>query len=222
MFQDSITLLYGKSRTGKTSRMVDGLRGEDRVCLVDAKCQQLVHLRDFVHLWPSLGDGGKWLDCVVTDFFRAHIAKPFRCVVHCREYQEKNLELLAGLLLVVKNCVVAVDELGLFIPPGPAGALARKTTALIVSGTHDGIRFVGTAQRPSLVHRTARANTPRVLIYRMTDDDDVRLVSKMLPADLAGQVASLPDYVCIEWSDYHPPFVDYSYQGKLAAVIPAR
>lgn len=224
MFSDSLTLLYGKSLTGKTARMVHELADDDRVVIVDAKCNQLVALRGYVHLWPGLSENKVpvWSDREVVCFFREHLLSPFRVVVHCRSFQREHLELLCGLVLAVKNCVLAVDELGLFIPPGAAGVLPPQITSVIVSGTHDGIRFVGTAQRPSLVHKTARANAARTLIYRVTEADDVVLVGKLLPDVLAEKVSTLPDYCCIDWADARPAFLDYSYQGKLAAVIPAR
>lgn len=214
---DTCTLLFGKSLTGKTARMLHELRDEKRVILVDPKCAQLVKLKGWKHVWPVYNEEGEcWADSKVSDSLRPVVNGSFRICFHLRNHHQESLELLCRIVMAVKDCLVAVDELGLFVPPGPAGALPNSVTAVAVSGTHEGVRLIGTAQRPSLVHRTLKANNSRLLIYRTTDSYDLEAIVRWLPQGWTEQqVSGLPDYVCIDYRDGHEPFVDSSLAGKL-------
>jgi hypothetical protein len=217
-----LELAFGKSFTGKTARMLHEVRAVSRLLIVDPKCAQLVSLPGFVHLWPkySVKPSG-WSDSSVVDYFRAkRCAKKFRAVVHVREHFKPQLELLCYLLRSVKDCTLFVDELGLFIPSGSPASLPPAITSAMISGRHEGLRFVGTAQRPALVHVTARANAERVRWFRMTEPNDLDAAAGHLPKDLVLTLPSLPDYVCIESTDGGLPFRDESQVGKLTNVIP--
>jgi hypothetical protein len=217
--RDSLTLLFGKPWTGKTERMLHELREEPRVVLVDPKCSQLVRLRGWEHIWPEVSldvgsAGGRfWIDDRVLRSLSP--SKPFRTIVHFRNFHRIQLELLSRIAMWVKNCVVAIDELSLFVPPGPAGALPPNITSVVVSGSHDGLRIIGTSQRPSLVHGTLRANANRILMYRVTEPADVEALRAYLPLDFRDVLPRLPDFVCVDWHDGRPCFVDYSLRGKL-------
>jgi hypothetical protein len=214
-----LTLIFGKSWTGKTVRMLHELRDEKRVVLVDPKCSQLAKLRGWVHLWPEFDVQQKlWSDDTLSKAFRAVKDCDFRIMVHFRHSHRQCLELFSRMVLAVRHCTLAVDELGLFVPPGPAGALPRNITSVVVSGTHDGVNLIGTAQRPTLVHGTLRANSDRMLFYRVTERLDIDLVETYLPPGF--QVEQLPDHVCIDWRDGKVPFVDSSLAGKLGRILP--
>jgi hypothetical protein len=208
-------LNFGKSFTGKTARMIHEIKSELRVVLVDPKCAQLVKLKGYDHLWPYFHeDEGRWLGKDFTQYFSRRLTVKFKVVVHFRSFFREQLELLCILLASVKGVTLAVDELGLFIPPGPAGALPPAITSLAVSGRHEGIKFTGTAQRPSLVHGTVRANAEVTHWYRITERYDVEVARKYMSDAFADALPSLPDYVCIETSDRKPAFCDESFVGK--------
>ena len=76
----------------------------------------------------------------------------------------------------------------------------------MISGRHEGLRFCGTAQRPALVHVTARANAERIRWFRVTERNDLDAARDYMPGPLADSLPRLPDYVCIETSDGSPPF----------------
>lgn len=214
-----LTLIFGKSWTGKTVRMLHELRSEPRVVLVDPKCSQLAKLRGWTHLWPSFDvEQGMWADDQLSTAFRGVKDSSFKIVIHFRYSHRESLELLARMVLAVKHCTIAVDELGLFVPPGSAGALPRNITSVVVSGTHDGINLIGTAQRPTLVHATLRSNADRMLFYRVTERYDQDLVRTYLPDGF--DVGSLPDQVCIDWQDGKAPFIDATLAGKLGRILP--
>jgi hypothetical protein len=224
---ESLTLLVGKSFTGKTARMLHELRDEPRVILVDPKCAQLVNLRGWVHLWPDYDEESEmWKDRVLLDYFlqlsnppdgtvRSPYRVPFRCVVHFKHHHRDCLDLLCRMVDAVQNCVLAVDELALFCPPGSSWSLPQNVTSVAVSGTHKGIRVMGTVQRPTLVHRTIRANASRILFYRVTEGEEIDAVLKYMPRDWQTSPETLPDYVCIDWRDGKIPFVDSSLVGRL-------
>lgn len=219
MLVDPLVLIFGKSLTGKTARMLHELREEPRVVLVDAKCSQLAALPAWRHLWPEYNAGlEKWTTTDLTRFFAAALDQPFRSVVHFKTYHRENLELLCYLVERVKCLVLAVDELGLFIPPRQA--LLPNTTSVLISGTHKGVRVMGTAQRPSLVHATAKANASRMLFYRITEQNDLDDTRTYLPQDLHGQLETLPNYACIDWADGRDPYRDETLVGKLAGLLP--
>ena len=151
-----LELLFGKSFTGKTARMLHEVQAVPRLVIVDPKCAQLVKLKSFDHLWPRYSQKPRgWTDGAVVDYFRAmRGAERFRVVLHVREHFREQLELLCVLLRAVGHLTLCVDELGLFIPSGGPGSLPPAITSAMISGRHEGLSFAGTAQRPALVHIT--------------------------------------------------------------------
>jgi hypothetical protein len=176
----------------------------------------LVNLKGFEHVWPrySVKPRG-WVGLSPVDYFRAARArKRFHVVIHVREHFREQLELLCMLLRAVGDLTLCVDELGLFIPSlGPS--LPPAITSAMISGRHEGLRFAGTAQRPALVHVTARANAERIRWFRVTERNDLDAARDYMPAELANSLPRLPDYVCIETSDGSPAFRDESLVGRL-------
>lgn len=211
-----LELFFGKSFTGKTARMLHEVRAVPRLVIVDPKCAQLATLKGYDHLWPqcSLKPRG-WTDGSVVEYFRKkRDAERFRVVLHVREHFREQLELLCLLLRAVGDLTLCVDELGLFIPStGPS--LPPAITSAMISGRHEGLSFVGTAQRPALVHVTARANAERVRWYRITERNDLDSARDYMPRALADSLPSLPNYVCIETSDAGAAYRDESMVGKI-------
>jgi hypothetical protein len=216
-----LELFFGKSFTGKTARMLHEVRAVPRLCIVDPKCAQLATLAGFEHLWPQFSAKPRgWSDSSVVEYFRPLVrrgkrgGKPFRVVVHVRENFKEQLELLCVLLRAVGNMTLCVDELGLFIPSvGPS--LPPAITSAMISGRHEGLSFAGTAQRPTLVHITARANAERIRWFRVTERNDLDAARDYMPRALADSLPRLPDYVCIETSDAGAAFRDESMVGKI-------
>ena len=85
----------------------------------------------------------------------------------------------------------------------------------MISGRHEGLTFAGTAQRPALVHITARANAERIRWYRITERNDLEAARNYMPQALADSLPSLPDYVCVETSDGADAFRDESLVGRI-------
>lgn len=217
MLIDSLTLYFGKSWTGKTARMLHDLREEQRVVLCDPKCAQLETLKRWDHFWLDYNEeGNRWTDSAAPFF--EYLAKRresfFRVLLHFRYAHPQNLELVCQLFSSIKDCVIAADELALFIPPFPP-KLPRWTGSVVISGTHDRIRFYGTAQRPSLVHPTVRGNATRMFLFRMTLPHDLEAMRAYLPESFCVQLSNLPDHTPICWADALPPFIDCSLAGKL-------
>lgn len=215
--KDSLILVFGKPWVGKTERMLHEIRKEKRAVLIDGKCSQLTRLSGWEHCWPEMDAEGKlWCDARVAAAFKGKPA--FRIIFHLRNHHRVQLELLSRVLMAVKNCTVAIDELSLFVPPGPAGALPPNITSVVVSGSHDGLRIIGTSQRPSLVHATLRANANRMLIYRITERNDIEALKGYLPEAFVDFLPKLFDYECIDWCDGREAFRDRSYVGKLSTL----
>lgn len=222
-----LELFFGKSFTGKTARMLHEVRAVSRLVIVDPKCAQLVSLPGFDHLWPvySKKPAG-WTDRSVTDYLRRyHLTARgrlrvrgagFRVVIHVREFFREQLELLCILLRAVGNLTLCVDELGLFIPSGAPSSLPPAITSAMISGRHEGLRFCGTAQRPALVHVTARANAERIRWFRITERNDLDAARDYMPRALADSLPRLPNYVCIETSDGGTPYRDESLVGRIS------
>lgn len=216
-----ITLYFGKSWTGKTARLLYDLRGARRVLLVDPKCEQLARLHGWSHIWPNYDSEKKvWADDRMSRALAATKGCDFRLVVHFRNHYREQLELLCRMVRAVKDCVLAVDELGLFIPPGPAGALPPNITSVAVSGSHEGIVFFGTAQRPSLVHATVRSQASRMFFFRVTEKAELETAARYVGPSF--NLSSLPDHCCIDWADGREPFLDGDLAGKLGHVLPGR
>ena len=225
-----LELFFGKSYTGKTARMLHEIRNEPRVVLVDPKCAQLVDLKGFDHFWldgfiPGKNQNpGTWPagDNNPSSYFRAFAGsdamgrpKKFRVVIHVREHFTGQLNSLCLLMRAVRNLVLAVDELGLFIPAGSAARLPAAITTAMVSGSHEGLIFCGTAQIPSLVHFIAKSNASRIRWFRVDEKNSIADALIYMPRELVDSLPSLPDYVCIETSDKAPAFRDESMVGKI-------
>ncbi len=208
---DSVSYYFGKSYTGKTARLLHELRNESRVIFLDGKCSQLVKLAGWHHFWPQLSDGGRWIRGPWYDFLLD--TRSFRIMFHFRSEHNENLELSCRVALSLKNCVLACDELGIFLPLGARPG--AELQSVVISGSHDGLKFAGTAQRPSLVHPTARANASRMFLFRMTEQNDLDVMRTYLPPDFYSSLPSLPDYTPILWADGFPPYIDCSLAGKL-------
>ena len=222
--RENTTLIFGKSYTGKTVRMFWQLREEDRVLVADPKCSQLVKLSGWRHFWPRyLLEANAWADSAdLLNYLRERRERRrIRCIVHFRSFYKQNLALLCALAMAVKDLVLAVDELALFAPPGPPDMLPASTTALVVSGTHDRVRFISTAQRPCAVHNTPRAIVEHMMIYRVTEPNDLKMLAAYLPAELVDALPGLPDQVCIDWTDFRPAFIDRTLVGRLGELLPA-
>jgi hypothetical protein len=216
-----LELFFGKSFTGKTARMLHEVRAVPRLVIVDPKCAQLAKLKGFEHLWPQYSKKPRgWTDGSVVDYFRRTCAaERFRVVVHVREHFREQLELLCVLLRAVGHLTLCVDELGLFIPSGGPGSLPPAITSAMISGRHEGLAFAGTAQRPALVHVTARANAERIRWYRTTERNDLEAARDYMPLALADSLPHLPDYVCIETSDGAPAYRDESLVGRIKVPV---
>jgi DNA helicase HerA-like ATPase len=213
-----LELFFGKSFTGKTARMLHEVRAVPRLVILDPKCAQLAELKGFDHVWPELTDGKTlaWSGSEnPVEYFRKRLSSPrFRVVIHARAHFREQLEMLCRLLRAVGRLTLAVDELGLFIPSaGPS--LPPAITSAMISGRHEGLSFCGTAQRPALVHVTARANAERIRWFRITEGNDLEAARGYMPDSLADSLPFLPDYVCIETSDGSPAFRDESMVGKI-------
>lgn len=221
-----LELFFGKSFTGKTARMLHEIRAESRLVLVDPKCAQLVDLKGFQHVWPEYVPKTKetsagWRGDNPADFFRRYLGDSvsslpsFRVVIHLRTHFKEQLEMLCYLLRPVGHLTLAVDELGLFIPSGSAGSLPPAITQAMISGRHEGLKFCGTAQIPSLVHFTARSNAEKIRWFRTTEFNSLQAARGYMPQSFVDSLPKLPDYVCIETSDARPPFRDESMVGKI-------
>jgi len=219
MEMDYVRLFFGKSFTGKTARMIYEIRNDKRVVLLDPKCGKLSKLEGWDHQWPYYDDEKNiWLGKTFVDYFRQRLRGPFRVVVHLRNFHPQQLNMLCALLMKVKNCTLAIDELGVFVRQGPPDALLKFVQTAVISGRHEGLKFLGTAQRPSFVHGTVRANASAMSWYRMTERNDLKVAQDYFPKALADSLPSLPDHVCLEWSDgTHEAFRNESLVGKFGA-----
>ncbi len=220
----SLELFFGKSFTGKTARMLHEIRAEPRLVIVDPKCAQLVTLGGVDHVWPDKfvpGKGGKegrWIgEHNPANYFEGRKGKfgKFCVVIHFREQFREQLDSLCLLLLGVKNVTLAVDELGLFIPAGNARSVPPNITSALISGRHEGLKFCGTAQIPSLVNFIAQSNASRIRWFRTTEKNSLAAALFSMPRAFVDSLPSLPDQVCIETSDARAPFRDESLVGKI-------
>ena len=224
-----LELFFGKSFTGKTARMLHEIRAEPRVILVDPKCSQLVDLEGFDDLWPEYvpkkgEEHGGWTgeQNPAKYFLRGRSGK-FRVVIHVREHFAAQLDALCSLLRAegMQNVTLAVDELGLFIPAGNARTVPQNITSALISGRHEGLKFCGTAQIPSLVNFIAQSNASRIRWFRTTEKNSLAAALFAMPRTCVDSLPSLPDFVCIETSDAHAPFRDESLVGKIKILSPA-
>src|SRR5258708_17989208 len=184
--------------------MLHEIRLQKRVVLVDPKCAQVVNRSGFDHIWPEYipGKRGGWTgEQNPVTYFRGREPGNFRVVIHVREHFSEQLNSLCLLLRAIRNLVLAVDELGLFIPSGNAGRLPPSILSAMISGSHEGLRFFGTAQIPSLVHFIAKSNAARIRWFRTDEKNSLADARIYMPPAFVESLPSLPDYVCVATSD---------------------
>lgn len=212
-----LELNFGKSFTGKTSRMLHELRDERRVVFVDPKLSpEMTNLRNWEHQFPVYdAERNRWMGKDTLAYFERVQRCSFRAMVHFRSYHTEQLELLCILLMGMKNIALAVDELAYFLPAGNADRIPPQTKAAVFSGRHDALKFTGTAQHPSLVNMLVKTNAQKIRWFRMDEKNSLDAARRQMSKDFVDSLPSLPDYVCIETSDRKPPFRDESLKGKI-------
>ena len=211
-----VTLIAGKPFFGKTARLLHELEDEPRVLLFDGKLGELTTLKGYTH-WDNPAD---FVPCL--RWMKDNPERSCRAVFHVRHEQPATLERVCSLLPHVKNLVLAIDECSLFVPV--RAALGQWTRAMFTSGTHDGIRVIGTVQCPRHVHIDARALAGRWILYCITEGQDLDLLRGMLsqyPA-LRDALPCLPEHVCIDVAHGSAPYLDRSFVGKLGGYLPPR
>ena len=61
-----------------------------------------------------------------------------------------------------------------------------------------------------------------MLLYRVTEQNDLDALRSYLAPAWLRWLAELPDQVCIDWADGRGPFADHSLKGKLGYLLPQR
>lgn len=108
------------------------------------------------------------------------------------------LELRAGISLMV------VDEADRFLPVA-AGSRDSLLQDLVLRGRHRGTSLLLCTQRPALVATDARSQAGRIVVFRLTAEDDIRAVVRIAP-ELRGresEIEQLPVGRCIVWDAMH-------------------
>lgn len=197
--------------------MLHEIRDERRVVFVDPKWSpKMIELKNFDHLYPVYDEEQNvWMGKDFVAYFRKRLNCSFRAMVHVRDFQQEQLELLSTLLFGVKELSLAVDELAYFVPAGSASRMRPQTAAVMFSGRHEKIKFTGTAQHPSLVNLMVKMNAERIRWFRMDEFNSLVTARRHMSRDFVSMLPSLPNEICVETSDRCPPFVDRSMVGKI-------
>lgn len=112
----------------------------------------------------------------------------------------------------VKNCTLLVEELAFVTKPGWAPPAWMMMTC---TGRHEGIRIIGTSQRPAQVDKNFLGNATVLHCGRLQDKNDVRVMSDLLFVDRA-------DLVQLQPLEYIERDMQTGQNRRGKVIIPAR
>ncbi len=179
------------------------------------------------HPWLTLvvgrrGYGKTWYSCRVLDAFPPYYGSTLAIdpvYVAAKHDPQKYLAghadrwaTLPPAALTPGVGLVAVDEADRYLPTAQGhrdGLLAD----LVLRGRHHGTSLLLCTQRPALVGTDVRSQASRIVVFRLSSDDDIKAVVKIAP-ELRGresEIERLPVGRALVWDAEHgawPPAPD--------------
>lgn len=189
--------LYGASGSGKTTKLNQLIRHDERVISFD----------------PAASVAGRAFEDKRA-FIKAIMAAkggPFRLVYRAPRGSDRETELewLAGFILNFqtgyyrgksdKMLTFAVDEMSLCYPNKPGRPNSHPFTELCNMGRHYGIRLIGATQRPAEIGATFRGNVSSTYVFRLENDLDVDRVRKIIGLRNADELKTLAPGDCLRF-----------------------
>lgn len=155
--------------------LIVGMKAEGKTHLTKRFCRQI---QKFIFIDPrfqatELGYCVHFPDRILPAFIRWHkvIYQP-----------AKNTETVENYILAFKECLkignycLIVDEIDEYA--NSYGYMCDEVREIIRRGRLQGIGLIANTRRPHLIHKDIRANADHVISFKMTEDDDLKYMSK--------------------------------------------
>lgn len=176
-----VTLLFGKSQSGKSALLNDLLYNHNRVIIFDPKAALDAEFKT--------GDLRKlYLHCKDKVFFRALISDPL---------------LFPGLCVMVatmKDVVLAIDEIQMVVMG--TRALNAALMDLVFVGTKNRVSLFITTQRPMKLHTDIRSQFTKAIFFNQSEPADLRYIADVSDRDTAERVKALKPhhFISVSWT----------------------
>lgn len=179
-----VTLIFGKSQSGKSTLLDDLLFNHNRVIIWDFKAKLSASLKT--------NDLRKLMYyCKDNPFFRVVVSDPALFPALC------------VIVSTMRDVIFAIDEVQLVLRGKKAliGALQE----MVFTGTKNRIGFYITTQRPMALHTDIRSQWLRMISFNQTEPADLDWIRGVSSAQVAEEVKALKfrEYVDLDFEGGH-------------------
>jgi len=152
--KDRITLIFGKTGTGKTTLAKKLIKNESRLIAIDP----LAEFNKF-HVSKNFNDA----------FFYLKNHKKFK--VSIRFDNDKDFDYLFKLVFLLENITILLEEAEIYISPSVKSSSFLR---LVRYGRHKNISIIGVARRTAELSRDFRSQTNKIISFKQTEDIDIK------------------------------------------------
>ena len=193
----TITAVYGRRGTGKSTLVKSILRDRSRVVVFDPT-GEYARLRGYAAAATI---------AAVRDHMKQGWKRGFRIAYVPRWDHIGELHDLTEFVWAAqapyddgrdhRQVTLVVEEANLAMPasqlPRDKGGIVRA----ILQGRHRGIEIIGVTQRPALVHPNFRGNAAETWLFALEDYNDIGTVRRWLGDGVADQLKGLPVFTAL-------------------------
>lgn len=178
MDRPNITIILGKSGSGKTYKAIQLINERPRVLIFDTLGHDYVEGVVFDNLQQLKRF---WVRCYRSNF--RLIYRPYNEV---EEFDE-----IARLAYECGDLTLVCEELDIYARPN---AICRGLRDIIKRGRHRDIRFIGTSQRPFGIDRIITALATDVFVFRTEEPRDLEYLAERFGSGIEKKIVALEDY----------------------------
>ncbi len=190
MSLNRLTIIYGKTGTGKTLLSKSLIKDEKRVIVIDMldeySDESFIVVKDFDSFYE-----------IVTN------QKEFK--ISCQYSNDLDIETTFQLVRKIKNLVLVVEEASIYISPN-----TRQSYFLDLCrfGRHENIKIIGISRRASELSADFKGLSECIISLRQTEPLDLSILSKL-------GLNNLSDLTPYEYKPNYPPQENIHYVKKI-------
>lgn len=119
-------------------------------------------------------------------------------------WDSDDVDALGSLSFAAGNSTLVIEEAGVFFTRGQI--LEDWTKRLVYMGRHQCASVIFVAQRAQSIPIAVRSQATRIITFRQTEPEDVKIVCQIIGKQFRDDLPALPDLACLDW-----------HKGKLTA-----